>query len=208
MFSCSGHVYSFLCPQQPGSKYCLYRHNHFQGSWSPIVSLPGSLFNFGIATLDLKLLVVGGSSDLSGTLYSKEVYSLDLSSLDPSWTRLVDLPHGCCIPQVIVQGSQVHVLGYCHSDSDEDCRVLTLDLSIADANHCWLHNVIPPVPRRRCYGALTNGCLVVLANCEKMPYIVHVCSRVPKVSRSSGTRNLQKSMAMLLSFAWHHTVRT
>ena len=163
VFNCSGHLYSFLCSQQPGSTYRVYRRSR-SVNWTHVISLPYSLFNFGIATLDSKLLVVGGSSDLRGTLYSQKVFSLDLSSQDPSWTRLANLPHGCCTPQVILQGSQVHVLGYHHSDSDDDCRVLTLDLSIADGNQCWLHDIIPPVPQLGCYGAFINGCLVVIAN--------------------------------------------
>ena len=168
LFSYSGRVHCILHPDSLTGFARIFYLGQLQ-RWRQVTCLPVKLFCFGVCVVDSTLYVVGGR----GIPYEQSpmlptVHTCDLSGDVPQWNTVPvpDLPHGLTYPKVVTLGSHIHVLGYRAEETENEKKVISMDMSEPVCDRHWSCDTLPGIPHNRCVPVVMNDHLVVLGGLD------------------------------------------
>ena len=172
LFSYSGRLHCILHPAPLTGFAHIFSFDQSE-HWQLVTCVPVKLYSFGICVIDSTLYVIGGSktpgeeSPMLSTLHT-----CDLSTADPQWDSVPvpDLPYGCTYPRVVILGSHIHVLGYNADETENEKKMISMDMREPVCDRQWSRDVLPRTPNKRCMPVVMNDHLVLLGGTDDAGY--------------------------------------
>ena len=164
LFSFSGRMHCILHPASLTGFAHIFSCDQSQ-QWQLVTCMPVKLYSFGICVVDSILYVIGGRNapDEESPMLST-VHTCDLSTEKPEWDSVPvpDLPYGCTYPGVVILGSHVHVLSYLADETENEKKVISMDMREPVRDRHWSCDTLPSTPNKRCMPVVMNDYLVLL----------------------------------------------
>ena len=168
LFSYSGHLHCILHPLSLTGFAHIFSFDQSE-HWQLVTCMPVKLYGFGICVVDSTLYVIGGRNTLDKeSPMLSTVHTCDLSTEEREWDSVPvpDLPHGCTLPEVVILGSHIHVLGYDADETENAKKVISMDMSEPVCDRHWSCDVLPRTPNKLYMPVVMNDHLVLLGGTD------------------------------------------